>query len=257
MTALDPLSVCKAIAPYLGATDANDWTGLKDDDAVSMPVKMRVGDLRALKAVAAEVPALTADFARALPGGGNDDSTFEQIEDALDKAFAPMREGGKPEQGKWLTLPERIDGLAAQRDAVLGAAGFKPMDGNGLNPVVMADIAGMRPAMVKARRQAKEAQSTADLWRRFVAEGGLGNGLLLRLWRMIVAYRAAMTPSAATKFVHIGEYYLEIQGPPDPEIELEEGEEGEPTTIRVPVPWDTVKTIMSAIRADAERDINR
>ena len=112
-------------------------------------------------------------------------------------------------------------------------------------------------AMVKARREAEEAQSTADLWRRFVAEGGLGNGLLLRLWRMIVAYRAAVTPSAATKFVHIGEYHLEIQGPPDPEIELEEGEEGEPTTIRVPVPWDTVKTIMSAIRADAERDINR
>jgi len=46
-----PLSVCQAIAPYLGATDQNDWRGLDDDDAISMPVKMRVGDLRALKSV--------------------------------------------------------------------------------------------------------------------------------------------------------------------------------------------------------------
>ena len=46
----DLLAVAVAIAPYLGATDANDWCGLKDDDAISMPVKMRVGDLRALKA---------------------------------------------------------------------------------------------------------------------------------------------------------------------------------------------------------------
>lgn len=46
----DLLEVCAAIAPYLGAIDANDWSGLKDDDAISMPVKMRVGDLRALKA---------------------------------------------------------------------------------------------------------------------------------------------------------------------------------------------------------------
>lgn len=39
-----------AIAPYLGATDKNDWRGLDDDDAISMPVKIRVGDLRGLKA---------------------------------------------------------------------------------------------------------------------------------------------------------------------------------------------------------------
>jgi len=48
------LAVAVAIAPYLGATDANDWRGLKDDDAISMPVKMRVGDLRALKAAIAK-----------------------------------------------------------------------------------------------------------------------------------------------------------------------------------------------------------
>jgi len=41
--------------------------------------------------------------ARLLPGGKMDDSTYEQIEDALDKIEAPMTEGGR-----WLTLVERI-----------------------------------------------------------------------------------------------------------------------------------------------------
>ncbi|MCH6203889.1 hypothetical protein L3V16_08535 [Brucella ciceri] len=51
---LDAVAICKKLAPYLGATAANDWTGLKDDDAISMTVKMRVGDLRTLKAVATD-----------------------------------------------------------------------------------------------------------------------------------------------------------------------------------------------------------
>lgn len=38
-----------AIAPHLGATDKNDWRGLFDDDAISMTVKIRIGDLRALR----------------------------------------------------------------------------------------------------------------------------------------------------------------------------------------------------------------
>lgn len=45
----DLLAACVALAPFLGATDQNDWSGLQDDDALSMPVKVRVGDLRALK----------------------------------------------------------------------------------------------------------------------------------------------------------------------------------------------------------------
>lgn len=46
----DLFGAANAIAPYLGATDKNDWRGLDDDDAISMPVKIRVGDLRALRA---------------------------------------------------------------------------------------------------------------------------------------------------------------------------------------------------------------
>jgi len=45
--------------------------------------------------------------AKLLPGGALDDCTFSQIEDALDKAEAPMTNAGR-----WLTLPERIAALA-------------------------------------------------------------------------------------------------------------------------------------------------
>lgn len=62
----DAMTVCVAIAPYLGATDANDWTGLEDDDAISMAVKMRVGDLRALKAVISAPAAPQAAGVRAV-----------------------------------------------------------------------------------------------------------------------------------------------------------------------------------------------
>lgn len=51
---------------------------------------------------------LTADMAKALPGGNLDDSTFQSIEEALDAAEAPMRGA----DGKWLTLPERIRALS-------------------------------------------------------------------------------------------------------------------------------------------------
>jgi hypothetical protein len=50
----DLLEAGQTIAPYLGATDANDWGGLQDDDALSMTVKVRVGDLRALRAAIAK-----------------------------------------------------------------------------------------------------------------------------------------------------------------------------------------------------------
>lgn len=53
---------------------------------------------------------LTADFTKKLPGGVLDDSTFEQIETALDQADAPCREGSR-----WLTLPERIAALGQAR----------------------------------------------------------------------------------------------------------------------------------------------
>lgn len=49
---------------------------------------------------------LTADFARALPGGKLDDATYETIESALDRAGATIQDGPR-----WLTLPERVDAL--------------------------------------------------------------------------------------------------------------------------------------------------
>ncbi|MDM8352854.1 hypothetical protein [Brevundimonas diminuta] len=75
------LSVCRAIAPYLGATDLNDWSGLEDDDAISMPVKMRVGDLRDLKAVISAAPA---------PEGGAVSET--ELRDAI-ALILPMAKG--------------------------------------------------------------------------------------------------------------------------------------------------------------------
>lgn len=56
----------------------------------------------------AAVDTLTANFAKALPGGGMDDCAYSQIEDALDSIEAPMT----TDQGKWLTLPERIRALS-------------------------------------------------------------------------------------------------------------------------------------------------
>lgn len=52
---------------------------------------------------------LKADFTKALPGGALDDTTFEAVEEALDRADAPMR----GENGRWLKITERIAALAA------------------------------------------------------------------------------------------------------------------------------------------------
>lgn len=57
-----------------------------------------------------EQPELSADFVRALPGGKWDDSAYEAVEEALDRAEAPIQVGGK-----WLTLPERVAALAEAR----------------------------------------------------------------------------------------------------------------------------------------------
>lgn len=50
-----------------------------------------------------------ADFCRSFPGGTLDDSTYSDIETALDRAEAPYTDAA----GKWLTLPERVAALAA------------------------------------------------------------------------------------------------------------------------------------------------
>lgn len=50
---------------------------------------------------------LVPTMSRGLPDGTLDESTFWQIETALDQADAPCMEGNR-----WLTLPERIIALA-------------------------------------------------------------------------------------------------------------------------------------------------
>lgn len=52
---------------------------------------------------------LKADMTKVLPGGKLDDSTYSQIEDALDKIEAPMKDGTR-----WLTLPERIAAIGEE-----------------------------------------------------------------------------------------------------------------------------------------------
>lgn len=52
-------------------------------------------------------PPLTADFTRGLPGGTLDDSTYSQIEDALDAIDAPATDS----TGRYMTLVERIKAL--------------------------------------------------------------------------------------------------------------------------------------------------
>ena len=52
---------------------------------------------------------LKADCLRLLPRGKLDDSTYEAIEEALDKIEAPMTA-----DGKWLTLVERILAIRSQ-----------------------------------------------------------------------------------------------------------------------------------------------
>ncbi len=62
-------------------------------------------------------PTLTADFINAFPDGTRDGSSYQDIEDALDKADAPAQHP----TGRWLTLPERIAVLARDRDTKLEA----------------------------------------------------------------------------------------------------------------------------------------
>lgn len=60
---------------------------------------------------------LKADFVRSLPGGKLDDSDYEAIETALDKAGAPCQAS----DGRWLGLAERIDRHARDRQALVDA----------------------------------------------------------------------------------------------------------------------------------------
>lgn len=67
---------------------------------------------------------LTADFTKSLPGGTLDDSTFSQIEDALDAIDAPMMDGDR-----YMTLVERIAALASQQGGEKAEASAQDAEG--------------------------------------------------------------------------------------------------------------------------------
>jgi len=60
---------------------------------------------------------LTADFINAFPDGTRDRSTYSDIEEALDRIYAPAQSP----TGKWLTLPERIARAALDRQMKIDA----------------------------------------------------------------------------------------------------------------------------------------
>lgn len=53
-------------------------------------------------------PPLTFDFANAFPDGSRDESSYSDVEEALDDAGAPSQDRA----GRWLTIPQRIAALA-------------------------------------------------------------------------------------------------------------------------------------------------
>jgi hypothetical protein len=61
----------------------------------------------------AETKPLQADCTKLLPGGKLDDATYQQIEEALDRADAPCR----AKDGKWLSLAERVSTLQTRPQA--------------------------------------------------------------------------------------------------------------------------------------------
>lgn len=60
---------------------------------------------------------LTADFVNAFPDGTRDNSSFGDIEDALDKIGAPCQ----GPTGRWLMLPERIVAYAQDKTQIIEA----------------------------------------------------------------------------------------------------------------------------------------
>lgn len=79
----------------------------------------------------------------------------------------------------------RAEEAEEQRDALLGAANFKPgpFRNDVSRKVILEDVAGMRPAMVEARRKAERARDDADLWTMRMLEEWPGDTPLIRLWR--------------------------------------------------------------------------
>lgn len=75
---------------------------------------------------------LTANFVNAFPDGTCDESRYDEVEYALDRAGAESTEGGR-----WLKLPERVAALAADRDRLRAQIDATPAPGAGV------DLAGV------------------------------------------------------------------------------------------------------------------
>lgn len=78
---------------------------------------------------------------------------------------------------------------AEERDALLSALGWKtgPFRDEGVRTVILEDSAGLRPAMVEARREAQDASGDRDMWRWIAGERveDARSGLLLRVWNQM------------------------------------------------------------------------
>lgn len=80
-----------------------------------------------------------------------------------------------------------------ERDALLAALGFKPgpFRDAGTRAVILGDAAGLRPAMVKARRRADDAEGSAMMYHAILGEfvHDSRSGVLGRLWEEVKRLR--------------------------------------------------------------------
>lgn len=119
------LEKCRSVASAVMTTLMD--TRRRDDLLLAHEVQK--ADWAAMEALAAlasstsessSKPELTADFVRSLPGGKWDDSAYEAVESALDRANAPCQA-----DGRWLTLAERVAALA--RDMAAAVEIIRPL----------------------------------------------------------------------------------------------------------------------------------
>ena len=93
-------------------------------------------------------------------------------------------------------LRERAEKAEAERDALCTALGFKPGPIT-KRPIILHEIAGLRPAMVKARREAERAEGDAAMWRLSAADRHNDKPLLLTVWQQRKAAENRATAAEA------------------------------------------------------------
>lgn len=146
---------------------------LEVDDALELAdaIKAALSALATREEAPAEAGELKADFTRSHPSG-LDDATYSQIEDALDRADAPII---GPDR-KFLTLAQRVDALRAQpqartisvfaeaiHDRMFGVSSLQDpalalaeiSDGGGLHEAVHELLRSLPPRQPQAREDAQ------------------------------------------------------------------------------------------------------